>query len=237
MNPNILISCPIRNRDWILNKYLHNISLLDYPKEKIGFHFILNDSNDDSKKILIDWKKNNINNYRYINISEINFNYPKDIGEDGKGRDNLNSETPFVRRNYIYKSLSVLRNLILDCANLDDKCKYLFSIDSDILINNNIVNNLLNTKKDIIAGLISNGNNCYNFLPIKGDRKILPEEKMFEVKITGAIILISRKVFSNNQIRYSPMSSGEDAGFCETARRFGFKSYILQDMQEHIMNH
>ncbi|HNR65328.1 MAG TPA: hypothetical protein PKJ95_03420 [Atribacterota bacterium] len=56
-----------------------------------------------------------------------------------------------------------------------------------------------------------------------------------EVDVTGAIILISRKVIDNKKIRYSPGKTGEDEGFCLSAKAQGFKSYILNDLQNHIM--
>jgi cellulose synthase/poly-beta-1,6-N-acetylglucosamine synthase-like glycosyltransferase len=235
--PNILIAVPVRNRDWILCKYLEHLYEIDYPKKNIGFHFILNDSIDNSKKMLYLWKQSNDHKYRYIRISELTLDYPNDIGESGNGRNSTNSNMINVRKSHTYKSLSVLRNLQLDLSDLDIDCNYLLSIDSDILVEPDIINRLLQTKLNIIASLISNGTNCYNFLPL-GDvsRKILPSNEVFEVKVTGAVMLVSKKVFSNKNIRYSPMSSGEDAGFCESARRNGFKSYVLNYMQKHIMN-
>ncbi len=228
---NILIASPIRNRSWILSEYLYFLSRLDYPKKNLSFHFILNDSLDSSAEILADWKAAHEKEYRYIRISEVNFDYPHDWGEDRV----VTAEAMLNRKNKTYKSLSVLRNLILDLAWLDMDVDYLFSVDSDILVNPDILNKLLATNKDIVAGLIGNGNFNYNFMPLAGHRNILPLEKLFEVTTTGAVMLISRKVFENKLIRYSPEKTGEDEGFCMSARTHGFKSYVLQELQKHIM--
>lgn len=228
---NILIAAPIRNRSWILSEYLYFLSRLDYPKEKIAFHFILNDSSDSSAGILADWETAHEKEYRYIRISEVNLDYPHDWGEDRV----VTAEAMLNRQNKTYKSLSVLRNLILDFAWLDIGAEYLLSVDSDILINSDIINKLLATGKDIVAGLISNGNANYNFMPLTGHRNILPSDGLFEVTTTGAVMLISRKVFVNKLIRYSPEKTGEDEGFCKSARTQGFKSYVLPEMQKHIM--
>lgn len=240
MKPNILIACPIRNRAWILLEYLTHLQDLNYPRENIAFHFVVNDSTDDTKKMLTIWKNYYEKYYRYIRISEVNFGVPKDL-EEGEGRDGSVKITQ-TRHNYTYKTLSILRNLILDFADFDETCSYLFSVDSDILVNPETVNDLLmvlSTNKDIVGSCISNGGCCFNFLPLSGKREIIPEnQNPFEVRLTGACMMVSRKVFSNKKIRYSPENSGEDEGFCKSAKALGFKSYVYVDprgIQKHIM--
>ena len=223
---NILIGTPIRNREWILPAYLQALENLAYPKENLAFHFILNDSTDRSKEILYTWKQEKEKDYRYIRITELNFDYPTDWGET---RITTN-ESSINRFNKGYKALTILRNLLLDLAWLDMKVNYLFSIDSDIIVKSDILLNLLSEEKHIIAGLVNNDVMNYNFMP-KG---ITPKGTM-EVNITGAVILVSRKVIDNKKVRYSPGKTGEDEGFCLSAKAQGFKSYILSDLQNHIM--
>lgn len=241
MKPYILIAAPVRNRAWILPKYLDSLENLDYPKDKLAFCFIINDSTDDSKDILENWKGWNEKDYRYIRIAVINFGCPRDWGEDGTRV--LSKKLGISRRDlYTYPALAALRNIILASARLDKKIEYLFSVDSDILLSPDILNKLLEGKKDIAAALIENGTNKktnfkdYNFIPIDGfgKRYILPDGPA-EVKITGAAVLISRRVFSKEKIIYYSAKSGEDEGFCESARVFGFKSYIFPELQKHIM--
>jgi hypothetical protein len=224
---NILIGCPVRNREWILPDYLKALENLDYPKENLAFHFILNDSTDKSKEILLNWKYETMKDgYRYVRITELNFDYPPDWGET---RITTNGSS-ITRFNKGYKALSVLRNLLLDLAWLDIKSDYLFSIDSDIIVKPDILSNLLLAEKHIIAGLVKNDSSNYNFTP-----KGITPKGVREVDIAGAIILISRKVIDNKRIRYSPGKTGEDEGFCFSAKAQGFKSYILSDLQNHIM--
>ncbi len=224
---NVLIGCPIRNREWILPDYLKALENLDYPKENLAFHFILNDSTDKSKEILLNWKYETMRDgYRYVRITELNFDYPPDWGET-RITTNTSSITRF---NKGYKALTVLRNLLLDLAWLDMQSDYLFSIDSDIIVKPDILSNLISVGKHIIAGLVHTDDRNYNFIP-KG---IIPKG-IIEVEVTGAIILLSRKVIDNKKIRYSPGKTGEDEGFCLSAKAQGFKSYILSDLQNHIM--
>lgn len=218
-------------------RYLQHIENLNYPKENLAFHFLVNDSTDESKQILEDWKeeKDILEQYRYITISEVNLNYPSDPGETSQHRTATHQNK---REDWSYHSLSFFRNMLLDLATLDKNTDFLFSVDSDILLTESILNKLLGSEKDIVAGMVVNGYRHYNFIhnpPFRHDRMYLPPNDVFKVRVTGACILISRKVFSNKNIRYFFTGSGEDEGFCATARNEGFNSFVLKEMQEHVM--
>lgn len=227
----ILIGAPVRNRAWILPEYLKSIEGLMYLKSLISCCFILNDCEDNSKEILQAWKEKNKNKYNEIKILERNFNNPNDYGEIGQGRSKRGLPS---RKKYIYKTLAKLRNLLLQEASLSE-VDYLFSIDSDILINPDVLTLLLSEQKDIIAALVHNGEVNYNFLPFSGgDRRVIPG-RLFDAKVTGAVYIISRQVFSNPVIQYTDHTKGEDCGFCESARDQGFKCWVLAEKQRHIM--
>ena len=302
IKPDIIIAAPVRNREWILGEYLEHIKEIDYPKEKIGLHFICNDCIDESFNIIDFFRCRNQEEYRYIRISNIELGYPADCCEDGDRRI-CRKDGKFRRDLYSFPALSTLRNLILDLASLDKKAQYLLSLDSDILVKPDIINRLLETKKDIIAALVKNGGDVYNWIPfeyrflldtalsdLKGkidiektepfiNRMIDKEDlirklkelytweevvkifnrsslinevknskypiayknrsetfdDLFKVKATGAVILLSRKVFMNKKIRYYPERTGEDSGFCTSAREEGYESFVLPFLQKHIM--
>lgn len=217
----VLIAAPIRNRAWILNQYMACLGNLNTP-DNLFYYFILNDCTDESKNIL--------HYYNVLDIEEINFNTPSDMGENGMGRSGL------TRSVHTYKTLSILRNRILDYAREREDIDYIFSIDSDILVKPDILNKLIDTGKNIVAALISNSGTDWNFLPLAGkDRNTVPSE-LFEVRVTGACCLISKNVFMNKNIRYSDkFRSGEDEAFCQSAREQGFKSYVLAEEQIHLM--
>lgn len=230
----ILIGCPIRNRAWILSEYLRCIENLEYPKEFITCCFIINDSTDKTKSILSQWQSENYSRYESIKIIEINFGNKNDMGETGHGRQN-DKKKYACRKKVIIPTLAILRNRLLEEAR-DGEYDYFFSVDSDILVNPDILNKLIETEKDIVAGLVHNGEVEYNFLQFPGKSRNVIPDRLFEVKTTGAIILISQKVFINENIQYGNNSKGEDVDFCESARQQGFKSYILAEVQEHILN-
>lgn len=223
----VLVVAPVRNRMWILGDYLHGLYNLDYSREDISFHFLLNDSYDLSEEILRKWKQQRQREYRYIRISNMELGNLPDIGEAGLGREGS--------RRGNYETFAFLRNTLLSAARLDREIKYIFSVDSDILVKPDCLKNLIATGKDIVAALIENGKNAYNFLPFSGDRSVIPKG-LQEVRLTGACYLISEKVFRNDEIKYISFNTGEDEGFCVSARSEGIRSYILPDMQKHILD-
>ena len=215
--PKVMIGAPVRDRAWILPRYLDAIYKLDYPRKNISLCFILNDSTDDSKDILFKFMDDHNTEYASISIEEINFGTPKDI------RYNRCSEG-------IYTSLASLRNELLDSLNDED---YFFSIDSDIIVPAGALKRLINDKRDIVAGVILNSNlwcldNCTNvMLGTDGDWNHLTESnispaRLEECFITGAVYLISQKVVKDKKVRYGSDKNGEDIVLCENARKAGY---------------
>ncbi|WP_275041146.1 glycosyltransferase family A protein [Paenibacillus polymyxa] len=234
------MATPIRNRAWILPTYLQRILDIDYPKIKMELLFVVNDSEDISLDILNSFKKENKHIYKNIRIEIYNRNAPVD-------KRDLN-----IRNNFIYTHLSKLRNYIMSKVKTD----YLMFIDTDILVQPDIINNLLKSDKDIISGLIWNGyivcpEKPYLFPNImrvnsKGyfehivtnqvkNAPSLPSPTIMEVDLTGAVILLSRKVFKS--IKYGFHPQGEDAHFCKMAQDKGFELFCdLSVFSNHIMS-
>lgn len=188
MNVPVLIGCPVHNRDWILKEYLEAVRALDYPKKYIHLEFIVNDSQDNTLAMLEEFEWLHKKDYASIFIREINF-------EEGR-RDRRYAKVR--QRSHVF--LKQLRRLMLmDFLNGD--CKYFFAVDSDILITPDSLMHLMTHDKDAVAGLVLNGwlkRNDFNFLfyhhkQFKRDKKFKIPAKLFEVGLTGAAILLSRK--------------------------------------------
>ena len=240
--PTITISAPIRNREKYLPYYLKHIYEIDYPKNKIGILWVLNNSIDNSENLLNDFKNKYKNEYNYISIKK----YDKsNLPEDKRSK--------YIRETFIYSHLADLRNFIFSKANSD----FLLSIDSDILVPENIIIKLLSHNKDICSSLIYNG---FDFNPkapylftnamvkYKNGYKHLSkihirmleknnESLLQKVDLTGAVILISKKVYKNKNIKYGYHKTGEDAYFCECAIKEGYELYVdLNTYSIHLMN-
>ncbi|KAF6565451.1 glycosyltransferase family 2 protein [Paenibacillus sp. EKM202P] len=240
MNRTVTIAMPVRNREWILDEYLKSLLNLNYPTNLIEFIFVINDSTDNSLNILKKFKKQNKDKYRNIKIEVYNRNAPVD-------KRDLN-----IRNNFIYTHLSKLRNYIMSKTKTD----YLMFIDTDILIQPDIINNLLKHNKDIVSGLIWNGyvvrpekpylypnimklNNKGYFEHIVNNQvknaPLVSSPTLMEVDLTGAVILLSRKVYKS--VKYGFHPQGEDAYFCKMAQNKGFELFCdLSVFSNHIMS-
>lgn len=243
-NSKILLGCPIRDREWIIPNYLESIYSLDYPKELISLCWIVNQSCDQSEKLLRDFKRQHQNEYRSIEV--INYFGNRKIPTDTR----INN----TRLDYTYHHLADVRNLLLE--NIGDN-EYLFSVDSDVLVNPNCLKRLLSHQKPIISSLIYNGylvspeapwkyTNCMKY---HVDGKIghitnwfiknaptLKENKLIQVDVTGAVYLISRDVIDAG-VRYAYDIQGEDIPFCLSASEKGFSLWCdLQAYSNHIMD-
>jgi len=228
----ILIGCPVRNREWILNDYLESIKKLNFPKKNISLCFIVNDSTDNSERILRIFQNNNIKKYDNILILTKNLNTPV---------DNRSGTV----RNILYGSLANLRNHLLDVAKILN-VDYLFSIDSDILVSSNSLVDLLECNKDIISMQIWNDERKIfpNILIKNPDStkkaefvhyKKFPTNSIFECDATGACYLLSKNVFEN--VKYSWHVQGEDMAFCKDAKDLNYEIWCNPLIKcEHYLN-
>lgn len=223
----VLIGCPVRNRAWILPRYLQSLRNLDYDSRDIEYCFIVNDSTDNTLEILKAFRDDVSNQVRIINC-------------------NLQGSNGHQRGQYSFFHLAILRNILLD-EFLRSDCEYLLSVDSDILLPPNTIKALQEPQCDIISALVCNGHEIgdegiYNILnrnPYGRYEHIrnFPSDQIFEVDCTGAAYLIKRKVIEKYRVRYSASRGSEDIGFCEDAKAKGIKIYCNpQVVAEHVMH-
>ncbi|QSF43538.1 glycosyltransferase family protein [Paenibacillus tianjinensis] len=238
--PTITIAAACRNRDFVIDRYLDHINNISYPKHLLSLCFLINDSKDKTESILREFKQLHNHEYASITIETMNRKVPEDI------------RSTKVRNEYIYNHLSILKNHIMSKVNTD---KLLF-IDSDILVPDDIINNLLNADKDIISSLIYNGylvspeaphkypnimrleeNGQYKHISnyyVK-NASTLTEQKLCKVDLTGAVFLLDKKVYKNVKFGYHPQ--GEDAYFCKMAQDQGFELWCdIATFSRHIMS-
>ena len=242
-NKTILLGMPIHNREWILPIFLEKVSQIDYPKELITIYFLVNNSVDDSFNIVKKFKDENKSLYKEIIIEEVN-NVNKII--DTREND--------LRMKHTFEWLSHLRNIILR-KTVKLNCDYLFSLDSDILVEPDILNNLLSSEKNICSSIIYNGFELHQDRPfafpnilnnINGEWKHIVNyrtkfpyknepNKIIEVGMTGAVSIISKEVCK--VAKYEKHFIGEDCAFSESALKYGYKSYCnISQLSHHIMN-
>lgn len=232
----IVLGCPLQNRGWVLPHYLKAISDLDYDKSQIALCFLLNDSTDNTKDLLLEFRKQHEKEYSQIIIKNILFGLPPE--DRNKGR-NAQSFHHFAH----------IRNRWSEIVRTIPEAEWVFSVDSDIIIPANSLKKLLENNKDICSMLANNtqhrlgvGRDCFNILrlnPISPNnyKHIIdfPLNSLIEVDVTGASYLIRRKVLDNTV--YEWHRQGEDVGFCINAKKNGYKIWCDTSLiGNHIMN-
>ncbi|MFA5313454.1 MAG: hypothetical protein WC375_09105 [Methanomassiliicoccales archaeon] len=212
----IMVGCPIQNRDGLVKKYLTYLLMLDYPVEKIRAVFYVNNSTDKTEQILREFKDHYGGWFGSFEIySENNSGYVDDYWKQSRN----------------YSAFAEVRNKWL--SYLEDE-KYILSVDSDIMIPRRGLKALLSHNKDICSLLVKNTPYSHNIMKYKkGVPKSIPEldknqksnfGELLEVDITGACYLINREVIDSGT-RYGFDKRGEDVYFCDEAKRRGFKLY------------
>ena len=135
MKPTILITVPIRNRGWCLQKVLDSILAQDYPRNKISLLFILNDCTDDTEEILNAFQQHN---HGFWDVTMVYENFK---AEGDELKDHHWTAKGFER-------IAALRNHCLDLWSNED---YLLMLDSDLKLHPKVISRLVACKKDIVC--------------------------------------------------------------------------------------
>lgn len=232
MNPVVMIGCPVQNREEVIKYYLEHIGNLDYPKKKIILLFFVNNTDDNTARIIKAFYRKHLEEYLDCLIFEDNKVYKgRQDGQHRMSRD--------------FTLFSIVRNRFLDYAKNYQGWDYLFSVDSDVLVPPETLEKLLSRDKDIISALVYNGKawdkrtKTYNYRifrkdPITGREGYtfhtnIPDE-IFPVDLTGACTLIRREVIEAG-VKYKPFHRGEDLPFCISAKEKGFNIFLDPTIQ------
>jgi hypothetical protein len=197
----------VRDRAWILPRYLEHVKRLDLTDIQLSSLFMANDCSDDSERLL---------RAAGFNVITCNGLPTRTAGS--------------VRGRYSYAHLANLRNRMIEQFLQTDN-EYLFSVDTDILMPAHGLRQLLTHQKPICSMLLCNqqgrrGERAHNIM--KRDlagvfRHMLRWEPgaLIRVDLTGAVYLIHRSVLEAG-VRYADFPSGEDIPFCLDAQNKGF---------------
>jgi len=205
----------VRNRAWILPRYLDCLQKLEYPHRNLEYCFIINDCTDKTPEILEQFSRE-----VSVPVKLVMFN--------------SGSNFSHLRGTYSFPHLARLRNLLLE-EFLKSRCDLLFSLDSDILVEPRTLIRLLEDDCDIVSALVCNGHEIgdetiYNVFKWDKNGRLtylrdFPRDCLFKVDCTGAAYLIKRRVIETYGVRYSAHMGSEDIGFCHSAAKQGIEIY------------
>jgi glycosyltransferase involved in cell wall biosynthesis len=226
--PEILIATLVRNRAWCLSKFLAALDQQSstYPADKISYVFIVNDSVDDSEEVIKNWSQKEGKKYKEIKLFALSFG----------NSDALDHTWSDVK----LKNMADMRDRCLALLK-ESNCKFLFSIDSDVILqHDDTLRHLVGLDKSIVSEVFwaKWEQNTNRFLPnvwLSGGYNIndafikqMTFPGLYEVGGLGAVTLIHRDVVENG-VNYQrvtnlpPEMRGEDRDFCTRAACVGFK--------------
>jgi hypothetical protein len=213
----ILIAAPVRQDEETFKLYLESLNKLEIPENvTVGRFFIFHNS-----KNLIPFVDCS------YGILETKDEYPRDVKTHIWTDKNVNN---IVR----------MKNTIATYA-LKYGYDYIFMVDTDLILHPKTLISLLNAQKDIVAEIFwtkwtPDGNslpNCWMFDSYDGvtdeNLEIWTKPGIYKVGMTGACILIHRKVFEagvNYNDVYNISYSGEDRFFGIRAACAGFELWV-----------
>lgn len=212
----ILICAPIRQKKEILLKYLSSLDNLKIPENvEISRYFILHNCYEELHDCFL----------------------PTDVllKYDDNSEDVRNNGNTHDWKDENFKSIVSMKNNIKNYA-LTNHYDYIFMVDSDLLLNQETLNNLFNlleNSKQHVMGevfytdwdkkgkLMPNAwdMDSYSFFSDPINRYKNEKFEVYKVGGTGACILIRTKIFDNPSINYNPVqnisfSIWEDRAFC-----------------------
>jgi hypothetical protein len=226
-NPNVCIGFPARDRAWVLPFTLEGIVNLDYPKNKIGLRLVVNDSSDNTFKLLMQFKKKYRSLYRYISIETINMGTRPD-----ERRASVRDKTVWI--------MGRLKNFITDALSLSDDL-WLY-MDSDIILKKDTLQLLIDADKDAIAGWCKTkiaGPGYYNFMKYNAhmqryDREfnysaIINAPEPLKMDLISGIQLFKSWVFRKGRVRFyqsSMATASEDDGAMKDLMRIDVERWL-----------
>ncbi len=241
----ILIGSPIKQKSSILKVFLENLVKMDLSDLEVSYFFIDDNTEEASKKILMNFQKENQN---VILKSYQDFGYSQS--------DKYQTDETHNWKKSLIERITTFKDEIIKFAQTNN-FDYLFFIDSDIIMNSKTIKHLISQNVDIVSEVFwTNWNVGDNLTPqvwlqdesnfyirdwdkkyTKNEIKQYTKDFIAKLKIPGLYEvggLGACTLFSKNALKYNlsfksiPNISfwGEDRHFCIRAAVFGLKLYV-----------
>lgn len=209
----VLITAPVHQDENIFKEYLWSLNRLIKPNNVEVKKFFYLHNCENLKKFL------NEDEYLILN-DDSSF---------------LVTEKRHMWKNENFSAVAKMRTLALEKAR-NENFDYVFSVDSDVLLNPITLQTLIHDNKDIVGNIYwtdFDGKgillpNCYDaenmyYDPKKGGLDRLKIMGIYNIGVVGACTLIGKRVIENPYINYYPienltMTKWEDQAFITRAR-------------------
>lgn len=224
--PIVVAGCVAKNRAWALGSWYDAMEAQTRRPDRV--RVLLNDCDDSSEQICYERGDDVTSDYWVLTT-----------GDPGCERV-ATAEAP----RYSIAHLAMLRNEFVD-RTLErwPQATHLFSVDSDVIVDPDVLEKLLAADKAVIAATVCNSRDqpVWNFFVgsddegprrtpmdqfgITGESVVQAKNKIAEVTMTGACVLIRRDVLDAG-VRYADHPRGEDVAWSMAATKAGFSLYV-----------
>lgn len=218
-----------KNRAWVLPRWYSALSSQTRPPEYA--YVLLNDTTDDSLGTLYAASKASL-------MKPEMWWGTHDTGDRGCERLATDKFPRYSTSNLAWLRNELIRRAFVGWPNLT----HLWSVDSDVLCDPDVLEKLLAADLPVVAAVVKNSTarGIYNFMthgtPQEPRRQADYEEWLvagdedspdheFTVTLCGACVLLRRDVLDAG-VRYGVHPQGEDALFCAAASEAGFPLYV-----------
>lgn len=241
----ILIGNPIRRSAKILKAYLDGLEKIERGGFQIDYCFVDDNDDEDSKKLLKNFKKKHARNTRLLMSSEILATRGPEFKADAAGLHSWNDA--------LIERVAAMKDWIIETAK-QEGYDYLFLIDSDIVTQSKTMLHLVALQKDIVSeifwtdwnasgivtpavwmedentivshGLLRGRDRCFLNREVASFYAMLRVPGIYKVGGLGAVTLISKKALRAG-VKFKKIDNvsfyGEDRHFCIRARALGLE--------------
>jgi len=225
--PKIKICTLFKNDEWCTDEFLEKLVSQKYPKNRLSFLFLENDSKDRTLEKLQNWQEKWKKKYRKIEVISKKFGL---------------ASQEHVWTDPVLANVTLMRNSFLKQIEDND---YIFNVDSDVMLDSpQVLKHLALSDRDIIAEIfwarwdrIDNQlmPNVWAFGGYEGVGEdftaLLKRKGIYTVGGLGACNLISKNAIEKG-CSFDPVSNlplymrGEDRHFCIRATVLGFLLWV-----------
>lgn len=189
--PYVVAGCPVRNRAWIIERH---VAAVKEQAPRPTCFYLVNDSDDRTEQFLYECMPGALDDYEVFDTNHQGYTR---TGEH-RYHDDQHANLASLRNHWIERALE-----------LYPQASHLWMVDSDVVPDPDCLEKLLAADKDIVAGVVRNGDGAWNFMTVSelvhgvGDvptRTRVDEVNLhhetdpFEVSLLGACVLVKREV-------------------------------------------
>lgn len=228
--PRVQVGCPVRDREWSIERWLGALVELDYPHELLSLAVLVNDSVDRTLEACAWWAEEALRaGFRRAHVAQRDFGTTVD--------NNLRDQRDYV-------AFARARDAWIE---LREDEPLLFAVDSDVEVARDTLSRLVELQQQhdlaMLAAVVDNSDGAgfvldtnvlnvvdgryWHVMDVRADRS--PGVKPCD--LTGACVLLRADAIAGLSYADGDVSGGEDVPFCEALRARGHQPHYAPSVR------